>query len=340
MPFPEAPPTDAAPAPRDPSAFAPINRAYGDVFRPGELTLGLVVPIEEYASSRAPSMRRHLERVQLAESLGFCAVWLRDVPFDVPSFGDTGQVFDPFVYLGMLAASTDDIALGVSSIVLPLRHPAHVAKAAASADVLSDGRLLLGVASGDRPDEYPAMGVAPDERGARFRAAYDYLRAVETERPAFDNPFGSVRGGIDLLPKPTAGRIPMLITGSSSQDERWVATHGDGWMTYPRPGASQAAQIERYRTLVAEEGRFDKPVLQPLYIDLVDHPMPHGPEPIHLGLRLDISQLQAYLEQAREAGVNHLALNLRFNEADVETTLRRLADEVLPDIPTTRNATP
>ena len=69
---------------------------------------------------------------KLAESLGFSAVWLRDVPFNVPSFGDAGQVFDPFVYLGALAASTRRIALGVASIVLPLRHPAHVAKAAAS----------------------------------------------------------------------------------------------------------------------------------------------------------------------------------------------------------------
>ena len=81
----------------------------------------------------------------------FPPFWLRDVPFNVPSFGDAGQVFDPFVYLGYLAAGTKDIALGVSSIILPLRHPAHVAKAAASADQLSDGRLILGVASGDRP---------------------------------------------------------------------------------------------------------------------------------------------------------------------------------------------
>ena len=59
------------------------------MFRPGRLSLGLV-----------PRLERHLQRVQLAESLGFSAVWLRDVPFDVPSFGDAGQVFDPFVYLG------------------------------------------------------------------------------------------------------------------------------------------------------------------------------------------------------------------------------------------------
>ena len=87
-------------------AFANINAAYGQVFRPGRLTLGLVVPLEHYANSPVPSMRQHLERAQLAESLGFASLWLRDVPFNVPSFGDAGQLFDPFTYLGFLAGQT------------------------------------------------------------------------------------------------------------------------------------------------------------------------------------------------------------------------------------------
>ncbi len=121
------------------SAFTSINRGYNSVFRPGRLSVGLVVPLEAYPHSPVPTMARQLERVQLADRLGFSSVWLRDVPFNVPSFGDAGQVHDPFVYLGLLAGRTERIALGVASIVLPLRHPAHVAKAAASADVLWAG---------------------------------------------------------------------------------------------------------------------------------------------------------------------------------------------------------
>ena len=64
----------------------------------------------------------------MAERLGFKAVWLRDVPFNVPSFGDAGQLFDPFTCLGLLAGQATDIALGVASIVLPLRHPPHAAQ--------------------------------------------------------------------------------------------------------------------------------------------------------------------------------------------------------------------
>ena len=85
-------------------SFPPINRAYNRVFQPGRLSLGLVVPLETYANSAIPTMERHLERAGLAEKLGYSALWLRDVPFNVPGFGDAGQVFDPFVYLGALAA--------------------------------------------------------------------------------------------------------------------------------------------------------------------------------------------------------------------------------------------
>lgn len=310
--------------------FQPINRAFGAVFRPNRLSLGLVVPLEAYASGPVPTLHRHIERVQLAEALGFPALWLRDVPFNVPSFGDAGQVHDPFVYLGLLSGLTERIALGVASIVLPLRHPAHVAKAAASADVLSGGRLLLGVASGDRPDEYPALDVPFAERGARFRASFDYIRRMADEAPAFDNPYGSPGGGMDMLPKPARGRLPLLITGGSQQDPDWLARNGDGWMTYPRPVVTQAKVIADWRARIDAAGVPDKPAMQSLYVDLADDANA-APRPIHLGYRLGVRPLRAHLQALQAIGVNHVALNLRFNQADIETTLKRLADEVLPD---------
>ena len=198
-----------------PASFPRINAAYNAVFRPARLSIGVVLPLEGYAIGDKPTLHGHLEAAQLAENLGFAALWLRDVPFDVPSFGDVGQVFDPFVYLGALAAVTDRIALGTASVILPLRHPAHVAKAAASADVLSKGRLILGVASGDRPEEYPAMGQSFEDRGARFRDGFDYVRAVGDPRPTVENTLGTLTGGIDLLPRPHGKRLPLLVTGGS-----------------------------------------------------------------------------------------------------------------------------
>ncbi|GMG82426.1 LLM class oxidoreductase [Paralimibaculum aggregatum] len=315
------------------TAFAPINRGYDAVFRAGRLSVGLVAPITAYPAGPVPAMDGQVARIRLAEELGFAAVWLRDVPFNVPSFGDAGQLFDPFVYLGMLAAETSRIALGVASIVLPLRHPAHVAKAAASADVLSGGRLILGVASGDRPEEYPALDMPFAERGERFRESFDYIRRMAEPAPAFDNAYGSPGGGIDMLPKPAGGRLPMLVTGGSRQQPDWSARHADGWMTYPRNLSAQAAAVADWRARVAAAGRAPLPVMQPLYIDLTDDD-DAVPQPIHLGFRLGPRHLRDYLTALEKMGLNHIALNLRFNSADIEETLHRLAEEVLPDFAT------
>ncbi|MEM7128453.1 MAG: LLM class oxidoreductase [Chloroflexota bacterium] len=310
--------------------FQPINSGYNAVFKPNRLSLGLVVPIESYTMSPVPTMARHVERVQLAEKLGFSALWLRDVPFNVPSFGDAGQTYDPFVYLGLLAGQTKRIALGVASIILPLRHPAHVAKAAASVDVLSGGRLILGIASGDRPEEYPALNLPFAERGDRFRDSFDYIRRMGEDAPSFENAYGTPYGGMDMLPKPVSGKVPLLVTGGSQQDPNWVAQNSDGWMTYPRNSIAQAQLMRDWQARVEAAGRPPQPVMQPLYIDLIDD---HGalPQPIHLGFRSGTSNLLAYLKSLEELGVNHVGLNLRFNQADIETTMKRLADEILPE---------
>ncbi len=309
--------------------FPQINRGYDSTFQAGRLSLGLVVPITAYPDSPVPHMTGHLARVKRAEALGFRAVWLRDVPFDVPSFGDAGQLYDPFSYLGYLAGLTSEIALGVASVVLPLRHPAHVAKAAASVDQLSCGRLILGVASGDRPAEYPAMAADFDSRGDAFRAAFDYIRAMGNRAPRLDNRFGRIEAGMDMLPKPQGTRLPLLVTGFSRQSPDWIAQNGDGWMIYPRPGQAQDRVLQDWRDRLMALGEPAKPVLQPLYVDLSDNP-DDGPQPIHLGVRTGARWLTAYLEQLEGIGVNHVALNLRFNRAPIDETLDRIARDVLP----------
>lgn len=146
-------------------------------FRQGHLSLGLFFPLEAFEGD-TPSMLDQVTLAKRTEALGFSALWFRDVPLRDPSFGDVGQVFDPWVYLGYIAAHTKNIALGTASIALPLHHPLHTAKAAASVDQLSKGRLLLGVASGDRPVEFPAFNVDPEKRGERFREYCEVIRQV------------------------------------------------------------------------------------------------------------------------------------------------------------------
>ena len=310
--------------------FPQINPAYNGTFCPNRLSLGLVVPLEAYPSGAVPTMISHIERAQLAERLGFAALWLRDVPFNVPSFGDAGQTYDPFVYLGALATATRDIALGVASVILPLRHPAHMAKAAATADQLSGGRLLLGVASGDRPEEYPAMKMDFPSRGERFRDSVAYIRSMAQDYPKSSTAQGNLVGDVDMLPKPIGGRLPLLVTGGSQQSPDWVAQNGDGWMTYPRDLLSQGRAVADYRRRIAEAGLQDKPVVQSLYINLDANPKA-PPQSIHLGFSAGMHYLRNYLVGLQDLGVNHVALNLRFNSAPIEDTMARLADELLPE---------
>ncbi len=312
-----------------PNTFEKINQGFNTVFHPNKLTVGLVIPIEDYSNSTVPRMQNHLERVALAEQLGYRAVWVRDVPMHVPGFGDAGQTYDPFTYLGFLAGQTSTITLGVSSIALPLHHPLHVAKSAATLDQLTQGRFILGVASGDRYEEYPGMNFNYENRGEAFREAFSYIRYAQEDFPRMGkNRFGEMNGATDILPKPFGSRIPLLITGHSQQTTAWVAEHGDGWMYYPRNLYMQEHNIKEWRALILEAGPFDKPFLQPLYLDLHEDD-DFKPVGIHLGIRTGIHYLLEYLFQLKSIGVNHLAINLRFNTSNIERTMETLAEKVL-----------
>ena len=289
----------------------------------------MVVPIEEYSKSTVPRMQEHLERVKLAEQLGFKAIWVRDVPTHVPSFGDAGQTFDPFTYLGFLSGHTTKIALGIASIALPLHHPLHVIKSAATIDQLSDGRFIMGVASGDRPEEFPAMNFDFSTRGDSFREAFKFIQQAQEDFPIIDNNrFGNLDGNVDILPKPHGHKIPLLITGHSQQDIDWVAKNGDGWMYYPRNLYMQEHNITEWRGLIAENKQMDKPFLQPLYVDLQENEN-FKPQGIHLGIRTGIKYLIEYLSELQSIGVNHVAINLRFNTNNIESTMKILAEKLL-----------
>ncbi|MFE7398979.1 LLM class flavin-dependent oxidoreductase [Streptomyces sp. NPDC057557] len=213
---------------------------------PGQLTLGLELPLDndwdparQHADREAgrpfgvPDLTGHtrLARLaRLADRLGFAALWLRDVPlYDPVQFGDAGSVFETFTHLGHLAAVTDDVVLATGAIVLPLREPLLVAKAAATVDVLSGGRMLLGLASGDRPVKYPLFGRDFQQRGRAFREGVETLRAAW-----HGGPLELPRAGLgadrqlDALPKPVhrAG-IPIAVAGSAQQTSPLLLEPGD-----------------------------------------------------------------------------------------------------------------
>ena len=91
----------------------------------------------------------------------------------------------------------------------------------------------------------------------------------------------------------------------------------------------QAKLVADWRARIEAVGGPAKPAMQSLYVDLTDDP-DALPQPIHLGFRLGVRHLRAYLSALEAIGINHVAMNLRLNRADTEATLHRLATEVLP----------
>lgn len=187
------------------------------------MTLGLAEPL---SGGRGPVpdlqmlLRDTAAVAKHAEDAGATALWFRDVPLLVDEFRDAGQILDPFTHMAYLAAHTSSIGLATASTVLTLRHPIHVAKQAASVDQLSGGRVALGVATGDRPEEFPAFKRRRADRADDFRHAVGYVRALwrpGTPRTTA-NRWGGVDMGIEMLPKPVGGSpIPLYVTGHCGQ---------------------------------------------------------------------------------------------------------------------------
>lgn len=319
-----------------PTALDPVlsrHPGFRRMFAPGRLTLGLMHPLEAYSGSVA-TMAGQIPLAQRAEALGFAALWLRDVPLHDPYFGDAGQIYDTWVYLGWLAAQTRTVTLATGAVVLPLRHPLHVAKAAASVDQLSGGRLVLGVASGDRPLEYPAFDADFDSRGDRFRQSLEYLHAaLENSFPTISSPLGQMAGDVDLLPKPFAGRIPILVTGASRQSAEWIASHADGWLQYFRPPEQIARLLALSRGLAQTHrpGVF-LPYTQGFGLDLSPDPEAM-PQPIHNGLSVGRDWLRDYLMHLQALGVNHVLFGLKYGRRPAAEVIEELGEHLLPHFP-------
>jgi luciferase-type oxidoreductase len=313
------------------------SNGFKKMFAPGRLTLGVFFPIEAFERDE-PTMRDQERLARRAEELGFAALWVRDVPLRDPSFGDLGQVYDPWVYLGWIAAQTRTIALATGSIILPVRHPLHTAKAAASVDQLSGGRLVLGVASGDRPVEFPAFGIDGDKRDALFRENLRVIREVLTkEFPTIQSSYGTLFGSADLVPKPVA-RLPILVTGNSRQSLEWIAEHSNGWITYPRSLEQQSELAAGWRAAVAAAapGMF-KPFVQSLYVDLTGDPDAPA-QPLHLGFRAGRNVMFRFLAALRAAGVHHVILNFKYGKRDAAENLEEIGREILPQLEATQSS--
>jgi probable F420-dependent oxidoreductase len=159
------------------------------------------------------------EVAQAAEAAGFESVWtaeqvvLPDPQVPPSPSAPLSPMLDPAVALAYIAASTSKILLATGIIILPQRNPLVLAKEMASVDVLSKGRLLLGVGAGYLVPEFEALHAPFNRRGERVEDAMAAMRAIwEMDQPHHDGPFWSF-SGVQARPRPVQASIPFVMGG-------------------------------------------------------------------------------------------------------------------------------
>lgn len=224
------------------------------------MKLGVVFPQTEIGSD--PGAVR--EYAQAAESMGYNHILAFDHvlganaesrPGWSGAYRHTDAFHEPFVLFGYLAAVTSGVELVTGVIILPQRQTALVAKQTAAVDVLSQGRLRLGIGIGWNAVEYEALGEDFHNRGRRSEEQIDLMRKLWTnDLITYEGRWHKITDA-GLNPLPVQQPIPVWFGGAAPQTIRRVATIGDGWFPLFRPDDQGRELIESMREQAAETGR-------------------------------------------------------------------------------------
>jgi probable F420-dependent oxidoreductase len=210
---------------------------------------------------------------QRAEAAGFESLWTGEhvvlpEPRQAPSPAEPDfPMLHPATGLAYLAAVTRRIRLGTGIVLIAQRNPVVLAKEMASLDVLSRGRLILGIGAGYLHQEFRALGIPFEERGARTDEAIDAMRALWLQpHPAFRGRFTSFNN-VQAQPRPAQpGGPPIVIGGSSDAALRRTILKAQGWYGF----AMDETQVEQVLARLARLGEQLQrpPELGPLEISL------------------------------------------------------------------------
>lgn len=226
------------------------------------MKLGVVFPQTEIGND--PVAIR--DYAQAAEQLGYNHVLVYDhvLGAHVDRFKDIGfrppynyetPFHEPFVLFGYLASATEKLELVTGILILPQRQTALVAKQAAAVDVLSGGRLRLGVGIGWNFTEYESLGENFRNRGRRAEEQIDLLRKLWTnELVDFDGKYHSL-SRVGINPLPIQRPIPIWMGAMADAAVQRAARIADGWFPQFGPNADGKAAIERFRGYVRDAGR-------------------------------------------------------------------------------------
>jgi probable F420-dependent oxidoreductase len=199
---------------------------------------------------------------QAAEDLGYATIEVPDHVFGAaardgwtPLYNETDPFHESFTTLAFLAAVTKTIRLSSGVLILPQRQTGVVAKQAAEVDILSGGRLRLGIGVGWNHVEYEALGVEWTTRGARQAEQVEVLRRLWTEDlVTYSGRFHDLRA-VNIVPAPVQRPIPIWFGGASDAVIKRAARLGDGWMPIIPPDEQAEAKLAMLREHLKAFGR-------------------------------------------------------------------------------------
>jgi probable F420-dependent oxidoreductase len=194
---------------------------------------------------------------QAAEDLGYAGIEVADHVFGAtardgwtPLYNESDPFHETFVTLGFLAAVTRSIKLSTGALILPQRQTGVVAKQAAEVDIVSGGRLRLGIGVGWNFVEYQALGQDWSTRGARQGEQVEVLRALWTQDlVTFKGRFHHLKE-VSITPAPIQRPIPIWLGGTSDAAVKRAARLGDGWMPImpPDDAAPKVTMLRQHLT--------------------------------------------------------------------------------------------
>jgi probable F420-dependent oxidoreductase len=199
---------------------------------------------------------------QAAEDLGYAYIEVPDHVFGAtardgwtPLYNETDPFHETMTMLAFLAAATKRVKLSSGILILPQRQTGVVAKQAAEVDILSGGRLRLGIGVGWNHVEYQALGADWKTRGARQAEQVEVLRKLWSEDVvSFAGKFHKLHE-VSIVPAPIQRPIPIWFGGSSDEVVKRAARLGDGWMPIMAPDEGAAAKLAALRGHLKAFGR-------------------------------------------------------------------------------------
>jgi probable F420-dependent oxidoreductase len=302
------------------------------------VNLGISLP---YSFPDARVDHAYIRRfVRQAEALGFDDGWLTEGILN-PNF-----VLEPVTYIAHLAALTEKIRFGISVIILNHRNPIQLAKQLATVDHLSNGRLTVGFGLGSGTSLYPAFGIGPEKRVARFEEAMKVMTALWTEeRVTLDGKFWKLNNQ-GMQPRPLQKpHLPVFLGGHSEPAMRRAIRLAGGWMAAGSTGNQESlVDLGRMHGYLAEAGVDPKSfwLSKRIYIAVEDDRAKArqklnaalsyqyaGRDQSHVGLAATPSETVEWLGRFIEAGVNHILLNPCYEH---ESQVEILATKVVPQL--------